>query len=313
MRDTQSTGKMKGFGQEVRSELLGTLPQSACCRRSMLHGLLINAENGVGGTVMCRISDIHTAEVVQKLLLEQYGRVPETGVEVCYGRKISVFEFESKRLADFLGELSDCSKLSQSIPELKCSACSAAFLGGILASAARFCDPEKEVRLEISIADPSRADRISEFFESYAERPIFSNRSESCSLIYKKSSVIQDILSAAGAPRAAMQVIQADLLREFRGNVNRASNCEVRNIGRSVSAAAEQLEAITFLRESGYFVGLPEELRETAELREKEPECSIAELAARHSPPISKSGANHRLQRLCACANSIKNKISEKK
>lgn len=107
---------------------------------------------------------------------------------------------------------------------------------------------------------------------------------------------------------SAMALIQADLLREFRGNINRASNCEVRNIGRSVNAASAQLEAIARLKEEGLFVGLPEELRETAELREKEPECSIAELAARHSPPISKSGVNHRLRKICEAADKIKKK-----
>ena len=110
-----------------------------------------------------------------------------------------------------------------------------------------------------------------------------------------------------------MKLIQSDLMREFRSNVNRASNCEIRNIGRSVSAAAEQLEAITFLRENGYFSGLPAELRETAELREREQECSISELAAKHSPPISKSGVNHRLHKLCAYAAKMKSKISENK
>ena len=64
------------FGQEIRQELLETLPQSACCRRSLLHGLLINAENGVAGMVMCRIPDICAAESARKLLLEQYDANP---------------------------------------------------------------------------------------------------------------------------------------------------------------------------------------------------------------------------------------------
>ena len=86
------------FGDNVKSELLGALPQRTCCRRSYLHGLLINAENGVAGMVMCRIKGEKTAETVKKLLLEQYGRAPETRNENCYGRAVCVFEFESKRL-----------------------------------------------------------------------------------------------------------------------------------------------------------------------------------------------------------------------
>lgn len=306
MRDTPYSGAEMSFGDNVKSELLSALPQRTCCRRSYLHGLLINAENGVAGMVMCRIKGEKTAETVKKLLLEQYGRAPETRNENCYGRAVCVFEFESKRLAAFLEELSDLAHISDEIPELKCPECRGAFAAGVIAAAARFCDPQKAVRMEIGISDPVRAERAAAFFAASWSAPALSFRSGCGSVIFKKSQAVQDILSEAGAPMAAMELIQGDLLREFRGNINRASNCEVRNIGRSVSAAAIQLEAIRLLREAGSFEALPEDLRETAELREKEPECSIAELAGKHSPPISKSGANHRLRRICDAAENLK-------
>lgn len=307
MRDQADTRKSMSFGDSVKEELLSALPTAACCRRSFLHGLLVNAENGIAGMVMCRLRGDDVAGTAKKLLAEQYGRTPDERAAICYGRKIITFEFESRRLAAFLAELSDA-PYGGDIPELKCTECGGYFTAGVLASSARLCDPEKSVRLEIGIPDPARAARLASFFRARGAAPIISHRSGSCSLIFKKSADVQDILSYAGAQMSAMALIQADLLREFRGNINRASNCEVRNIGRSVNAASAQLEAIARLKEEGLFAGLPEELRETAELREKEPECSIAELAARHSPPISKSGVNHRLRKICEAADKIKKK-----
>ena len=51
---------------------------------------------------------------------------------------------------------------------------------------------------------------------------------------------------------------------------------------------------------------LPDELKETATLREDFPELSLADLAAKHSPPITKSGLNHRLKKLLELAGMDK-------
>ena len=53
---------------------------------------------------------------------------------------------------------------------------------------------------------------------------------------------------------------------------------------------------------AGLFAALPDELKETATLREDFPELSLADLAAKHSPAITKSGLNHRLKKLLALA-----------
>ena len=54
------------------------------------------------------------------------------------------------------------------------------------------------------------------------------------------------------------------------------------------------------------FEGLDEDLKKTAELRMTYDEVSLSELAARHEPPISKSGLNHRLAKLCDLAEKLK-------
>jgi DNA-binding protein WhiA len=99
-----------------------------------------------------------------------------------------------------------------------------------------------------------------------------------------------------------MELMQGKLMRELRGQVNRNSNCEIRNICRAAVAAKAQVEAIKEIRASGRFAALPDELKETATLREDFPEIPLSELAAKHNPPITKSGLNHRLKKLLALA-----------
>ena len=50
---------------------------------------------------------------------------------------------------------------------------------------------------------------------------------------------------------------------------------------------------------------LPSELRETAELRMKFKDISLCELGAMMTPPISKSGVNHRLNKIIEIADKM--------
>ena len=80
--------------------------------------------------------------------------------------------------------------------------------------------------------------------------------------------------------------------------LNRACNCENANTQRTVSASVEVRFAIKRLRESGRFNSLPDELKKTAELREKYPEESLSDLVLLYEGGISRSGLNHRMKKL---------------
>ena len=115
---------------------------------------------------------------------------------------------------------------------------------------------------------------------------------------FKNSRQIEDLLTAMGAPVAAMELMNAKVEKDLRNDVNRRVNCDAANAGKVVDAAQEQLEAISRLYERGQVEALPEKLKETIVLREAYPELSLSELAAEFDPPISKSCLNHRLRKL---------------
>ena len=62
------------------------------------------------------------------------------------------------------------------------------------------------------------------------------------------------------------------------------------------------------LEDSGVFSLLSEDLKTTAALRKENPEASLAELAELHCPPITKSGVNHRLRKICERAEKLNGK-----
>lgn len=95
-----------------------------------------------------------------------------------------------------------------------------------------------------------------------------------------------------------MDIMTAKVDKEIRNGANRAMNCDMANVNKTVDAALEQTAAISRLTESGRLALLPEKLRQAAQLRLDNPEMSLQQLAERSDPPVSKSCMNHRMRRL---------------
>ena len=78
----------------------------------------------------------------------------------------------------------------------------------------------------------------------------------------------------------------------------RLTNCETNNIKKAVDAAAKQKALISRLEERNLISFLPDELAESARLRMRYPDLSLAQLAAVSVPSITKSGLSHRLKKV---------------
>ena len=98
------------------------------------------------------------------------------------------------------------------------------------------------------------------------------------------------------------------ILKEMRNSVNRKVNCETANINKTVNAAVKQMEDIKLVRQKIGFEQLNEGLAQVAELRMQYPEATLKELGMMLSPQVGKSGVNHRLRKLSAMADELREK-----
>ena len=96
------------------------------------------------------------------------------------------------------------------------------------------------------------------------------------------------------------------ILKEMRNTVNRKVNCETANINKTVSAAVKQVEDITYLRDTIGFDKMPEGLVEAALARLANPDATLKELEESLTPPVGKSGINHRLRKLSEMADRVR-------
>ena len=91
---------MKNFTERVREEISGNLPSAQCCRRSMLCGILINADCSPDGGIYAKLSGKISTELMLKLLRDTFGREAEAEYSNSYGRISAEVSFSSDKLAD---------------------------------------------------------------------------------------------------------------------------------------------------------------------------------------------------------------------
>ena len=98
------------------------------------------------------------------------------------------------------------------------------------------------------------------------------------------------------------------ILKDMRNTINRKVNCEAANINKTVKAASRQVEDILLIRDTIGLATLAEGLEQIALLRIEYPEASLKELGEMLSPPVGKSGVNHRLKKLCDIAEGLRSR-----
>ena len=116
-----------------------------------------------------------------------------------------------------------------------------------------------------------------------------------------------------GMNSVVFDIINRKIRGEIRNAANRMVNSETANMQKSVSASAKYLAAIKELQNRGMLKSLPPELYEAATLRSEYPDAPLSDLARRTSPPISKSGLLHRLDRILIIAEKSKTRGDSEK
>lgn len=287
------------FSFDQKTALIGETVKNSCCRRALLHGVLAAKGTVDGSTVSVRVDGRDVAAFIGGLITEFYGREPYIGPSPSGGRGVTI-SFESGAAEKYLTAILSDGEIST--PE-KCQGCKPAFLRGLFLAAGRLSDPMTQYSLEFSLGD--RAPLVLSFLESVGVYPKISYRKNETLLYLKNSALIEDFFALAMMNQTTFALMNAKIESEIRNSVNRVSNCETNNIEKSVGASAKQVAAIERLARAGLLSSLPEELELSARQRLEFPDLSLTQLAATHTPPITKSGLSHRMNRLVALADEL--------
>ena len=292
------------FAEQVKRELMSIPVKMNCCKKALLFGLVYNAQVADSGKMRVSVSLEESANLVRELLGDAANATVREGFRA--GRKIWEREFSSKSFAGFVAKISHGQPISEAA-KFRCAECGVCFIRGVIISSATLNDPYKGYHLEIPIAqvNSERVAPLSDMLSECGFSPKVTNRKNSVSIYFKSNTLISDILNYSGAMQSGFNMANVFIERDIRNKENRATNCMSKNISRSVDATRMQLAAIKKLIDNNMLESLPKELIETAMIRLENGELSLADLAKLHDPPISKSGLNHRLEKICRAADEI--------
>ena len=174
--------------------------------------------------------------------------------------------------------------------------CRRAYLRGAFLASGSVNNPEKNYHLEFVVNSPLLAADLQEMVNSFGLEVIY----------LKEGEQIVDLLNVMEAHLALMELENVRIVKEMRNDINRKVNCETANLNKVVGAAVKQLEDIMFIQSTMGLQKLPPQLAELAEARLQYPEKSLKELGSCLSEPLGKSGVNHRLRKISAIAETLR-------
>ena len=289
---------MQSFAGKVKNELCRVPVQRLCCARAEAYGVLLYGNTFSPTEVRLITESADFAARLPRLFQRAFGlkfdRLPEE---------------ERGKLDRIINQLGYDPRqnlvLHVNFGLLEDECCRTAFLRGAFLAGGSVTDPEKRYHLELDTGHAQASREVAALLTEMGFLPHSVRRGGSSVIYFKQSEHIEDLLTTIGAPAAAMDIMTAKVDKEIRNGANRAMNCDMANVNKTIDAALEQKNAIQRLQENGRLERLPEKLRQTALLRLQYPEMSLSQLAEKCDPPVTKSCMNHRMRKLLEEAKKL--------
>jgi DNA-binding protein WhiA len=193
------------------------------------------------------------------------------------------------------------------IPKLK-ECCIKSILIGTFLSSGCIINPYTDYHLEILFRSKALADYYLNLLSVLDFSPKLLKRNIGKNHIYvvyiKEAEQISRFISIIGAVASLLKFEEIRVEKDVKNNINRNINCETANLSKTIKASLLQLDAIEKIKKNGKYDLLDDKLKEVASLREKHKEESLEYLA--NILKISKSGLNHRLEKIIQIAEELK-------
>lgn len=187
--------------------------------------------------------------------------------------------------------------------------CKRAYLKTAFICCGSVTDPEKTYHFEFVNNDYYHALNLKSIISGFGIEAKIIERKNHYIVYLKEGEQIVDMLNLISAHKALMEYENKRIIKEVRNNVNRIVNCETANLNKVVLASVKQREAIEYIKNKVGFSYLSEQLEEIARVRLDNPNMSLKELGEQLTPPVGKSGVNHRLKKICEIAEQLKGEL----
>ncbi|WP_129723667.1 DNA-binding protein WhiA [Xylanivirga thermophila] len=317
------------FSSKVKAELCRVTVERDCCKIAELAAIIhtsgtikLAGRDRVGICITTENACI--ARRAFMLIKELYGINPEILVRKnkrlrknnSYLLLIPQSVYSKRILSDIYifyrdrdGKNNVCSGIHEDLIRRPC--CKRAYLRGAFLGGGSVSDPEKGYHLEFVSHRNEYSEDLCELLNYFDLHAKIVERKNNFVVYLKEGEHIVNLFSIIGAHTALLNLENIRIYKDMRNNINRIVNCETANLGKTVNASLRQIDNIKYLKENSEYQKLPHSLKEIAELRLNYPDASLKELGQMLSPPMGKSGVNHRLRKLDQLADDLRIKKGE--
>ena len=291
---------MKSFSQKTKEYLCKQETDDICCCEAEMMGILMFAGRFRGTEVRVALESRESIERFVSL------------AERCFGVTVAVETAKSSFFCvlkdkKFFEIIIEYEKSKDGIREdvMNSECCRDAFLRGAFLGGGTVVDPNKNYNMEFVTPGKRICDGFKKLLDSMNLGFRTVEKKGTFVLYSKNSDIICDALAHMGAFSSQMEVLNVKIEREVRNDITRTSNGETANMDKVITAAIRQIRAIEKIDEKMGLDNLDEDLREVAILRRDNKDLSLDQLGKQLTPPLSKSGVNHRLKKLLDIAEDL--------
>ena len=297
------------FSSEAKKEIAASTPDRACCRGAQIYGML-ECGHAFSAAEISLQTELEAVADVYDRLVARIGGVPRPVRRQLRRRTTlhhSAVEDPAARqaLLERFGHSGGEVSLRLNRANLDCEACARAYLRGAFLVCGAVTDPEHDYHLEFSVPHYNLSRDIAALLREWDFPAKTTTRGGSYVVYIKESERIEDCLTFLGATKASLELMGVKMVKSIRNDTNRRLNFESANMDKTAQAVAEQIKALSRIESTCGLAALPEELQEVAKLRLDNPDLSLRDLGAMMDPPLSRSGVNHRLQRILKFAETL--------
>lgn len=298
------------FSVNVKNEILSAELENECCRHAFAYGMILFSRAFSSYDMSILTENSGVAEKYLELMKNVCGVNPNFIKSEAGKFKVEVTTKDERvKVLETFGydKKSGASRLNWGNFSDEC--CKNAFLKGVFLTCGTINDPNKSYHLEFVVPYLNLSKDLKHFINDYDQlsvEPKSVVRNSNHVIYFKDSESIEDLLTVMGAINSSLEVMGVKMYKDMRNNVNRKLNFENANLDKTIDASSKQIEAIEHIKKTVGLSYLSQDLREIAELRYENPDMSLRELGDLLSSPLSRSGVNHRLSKICSIAKQIK-------
>lgn len=305
------------YASEVKKELTGLQVHLDNAKAELMALIRMNGSLGIANRNMILNVQTESPAIARRIysLLKQFYQVES---EIVVRRKMKLkknnqyvvrLRYHAQEILSDLGILEGF-QIKEKVPMalLKDDLMIRSYLRGAFLAGGSVNNPEtSRYHLEIYSLYEEHNEMIAQMINRYRLNARTTARRSGYIVYLKEAEKIAEFLQLIGATNGMLKFENIRIVRDMRNSVNRLVNCENANMDKVANASNRQIENIRLIDSMVGLDSLPEKLRVIAETRLAHQEVSLKELGVLvPGGPISKSGVNHRLRKLNAYAEELR-------